>query len=351
MNSKASSERGTRQNAAQVQLWFPGRFKMNDGDSKDTLPTFTQRVRAGAEPPCDVILVDGSHQELADMVPGKKRCRLRIMPPSGRDTKRAGAHEPDVDMLTVFLRKQWEGDRALDVAKFTLVPSYRCGRCGVPTTTPSSCDGQVRDPMGGNFDGVVCPYHKICDDCWWQPGGSSESTCSSTAYLKGARASEKPGTAHTPLVNGPFKKLLPKCPGCRQGMEMHVLRAQELFAKHERNKASRLDVIDLDADDVATDDAVTDTEDATAMTTLVVPLTADETTLHLTLNYGQRQIKAPLSASTRFHALYVAFAEFMQATTSDVRMTFDGDELKPLSSPLDYDMEDGDVVDVYLSSA
>tara|TARA_B110000046_G_scaffold59893_1_gene67284 strand:- start:373 stop:576 length:204 start_codon:yes stop_codon:yes gene_type:complete len=66
---------------------------------------------------------------------------------------------------------------------------------------------------------------------------------------------------------------------------------------------------------------------------------------------GSSRQRHHLSASTRFHALYVAFAESVQATTSDVRMTFDGDELNPLSSPLDYKMQDGDVVDVYLSGA
>lgn len=57
--------RHTRQNAEQVKLWFPNRFIMHDGNSKDTIPEYGRRVGFGDGNYCDVILVDGSHQEPA----------------------------------------------------------------------------------------------------------------------------------------------------------------------------------------------------------------------------------------------------------------------------------------------
>ncbi|KAL3920893.1 MAG: hypothetical protein SGPRY_005091, partial [Prymnesium sp.] len=61
----AAYGRHTKHNEAQIRLWFPERFILFDGDSKFTLPQFVQRVREGSEPKCDVLLVDGSHEEHA----------------------------------------------------------------------------------------------------------------------------------------------------------------------------------------------------------------------------------------------------------------------------------------------
>lgn len=54
--------RHTRQNSEQLKLWFPNRFTMHSGDSKDTLLVYGRRVGLGHEQHCDVILVDGSHK-------------------------------------------------------------------------------------------------------------------------------------------------------------------------------------------------------------------------------------------------------------------------------------------------
>ncbi len=53
----------TRQNAAWVSRVWPERFRFVLGDSRQTLRSFATMVRNATEPSCDVILVDGSHDE------------------------------------------------------------------------------------------------------------------------------------------------------------------------------------------------------------------------------------------------------------------------------------------------
>jgi hypothetical protein len=60
----------TKRNAAFLRSVYPRRFAFTMGDSQDTLPILAARVHAGQEPPCDVILLDGSHETrpaLADL--------------------------------------------------------------------------------------------------------------------------------------------------------------------------------------------------------------------------------------------------------------------------------------------
>ena len=52
----------TQQNSAFLRSVHPERFAFIDGDSGKTLPQLGQRVRAGLEPPCDVVFIDGSHR-------------------------------------------------------------------------------------------------------------------------------------------------------------------------------------------------------------------------------------------------------------------------------------------------
>lgn len=52
----------TQQNSAFLRSVQPERFTFVDGDSSKTLPQLGQRVRAGMEPPCDVVFIDGSHK-------------------------------------------------------------------------------------------------------------------------------------------------------------------------------------------------------------------------------------------------------------------------------------------------
>ena len=40
---------------------FGGRLGLTLGDSRQTVPALARAVRAGAEPPCDAVFVDGGH--------------------------------------------------------------------------------------------------------------------------------------------------------------------------------------------------------------------------------------------------------------------------------------------------
>ena len=53
----------TRQNSAFLKSVQPARFEYIDGNSNETIPLLASRVRSGEEPPCDVILIDGSHKQ------------------------------------------------------------------------------------------------------------------------------------------------------------------------------------------------------------------------------------------------------------------------------------------------
>lgn len=65
VRSYDSAEYGqhTERNAAWLMQMHPQRFHFTKGDSSATLPLLSARVAAGVEPPCDVVLVDGSHDE------------------------------------------------------------------------------------------------------------------------------------------------------------------------------------------------------------------------------------------------------------------------------------------------
>ena len=53
----------TSRNAAWLAQIYPKRFNFTLGDSRRTIPQLARRVTNGVEPSCDVILVDGSHDE------------------------------------------------------------------------------------------------------------------------------------------------------------------------------------------------------------------------------------------------------------------------------------------------
>ena len=53
----------TARNAAWLASMHPKRFNLTMGNSLATLPQLARRVEAGLEPSCDVVLVDGSHDE------------------------------------------------------------------------------------------------------------------------------------------------------------------------------------------------------------------------------------------------------------------------------------------------
>lgn len=250
---------------------------------------------------------------------------------------------PDLDTYVSFLRSEWEANRALHVSKFTEPPSDRCGRCRLSTASASACSGIVMDAIGGRADNVVCPYHRICHDCWFSPGVDDHPQCASSAYLKGVRATEPNDTAHLPMTSNPFGRLLPRCPGCRQGMEMHIIKAKLMYETSLRNQESRANVIDLDADGASVE---TD-EDVVRIPPLVV---ADphstEQPLKVVLSHDGHIIRCTLTPKAHLHALFCAIAAAIHAPTSDVSITFDGVSVDPLRCALDYGMEDGDQLDV-----
>ena len=51
----------TLQNSDFLRMLHPQRFEFVQGDSRTTLPLLAQRIRAGSEPSCDVIFIDGGH--------------------------------------------------------------------------------------------------------------------------------------------------------------------------------------------------------------------------------------------------------------------------------------------------
>jgi len=53
----------TARNAAWLARMHPKRFNFTMGNSLTTVTQLARRVAAGLEPPCDVILVDGSHDD------------------------------------------------------------------------------------------------------------------------------------------------------------------------------------------------------------------------------------------------------------------------------------------------
>jgi hypothetical protein len=252
-----------------------------------------------------------------------------------------------IDSITyaTFLQSEWEANRALDVSKFTKPPSDRCGRCGISTTSASSCSGGVRDAIGGKADNVVCPYHRICHDCWFSPSVDDHPPCAPSDYLKGVRAKEPSHTAHLPLTSNPFGKLLPRCPGCRQGMEMHIIKAKLLYETSLRNQESRANVIDLEADDTS---VASDVSIAPIPPIVIASSHGAANPLHVVLNLNAHRIECSLPPTVRLYMLLSAIAVAIHVPTSDVSMQFDGDQVNPLSCASDYDLEDGDLLDVHV---
>ena len=69
----------TLRNAKWLSQIYPKRFNFTLGDSQWTIPQFAKRVSTRAEPSCDVILVDGSHEQHAtykDLVHFRKAASL-----------------------------------------------------------------------------------------------------------------------------------------------------------------------------------------------------------------------------------------------------------------------------------
>lgn len=58
------------------------------------------------------------------------------------------------------------------------------------------------DILGGLYDGVICSNHRSCISCWFEK------------KAKGKRAFESKKTRNIPLVDNPFSKRRPVCPGC-----------------------------------------------------------------------------------------------------------------------------------------
>ena len=54
----------TSRNAKWLAQIYPKRFNFTLGDSRTTIPQLSRRIANGVEPSCDIILVDGSHEEM-----------------------------------------------------------------------------------------------------------------------------------------------------------------------------------------------------------------------------------------------------------------------------------------------
>jgi hypothetical protein len=61
--------------------------------------------------------------------------------------------------------------------------------------------------LGGSYDGVVCLKHRSCVACWFDEN-----------FIRGARKYESNKTKNIGLVDKPFKRTKPLCPGCKKGL-------------------------------------------------------------------------------------------------------------------------------------
>jgi len=52
----------------------------------------------------------------------------------------------------------------------------------------------------------------------------------------------------------------------------------------------------------------------------------------------------------KFEKLFAVYAKMVEAPLSTLSFRFDGDQLSPDSTPKNYDMEDGDIIEVYTKS-
>ena len=71
-------------------------------------------------------------------------------------------------------------------------------------------------PLGGGFDGVICYKHRSCKYCWFGP--DLDTNWGLDAPKKGERNKETKLTKNIPLVDDPFRKRTPHCPGCYKNL-------------------------------------------------------------------------------------------------------------------------------------
>ena len=71
-------------------------------------------------------------------------------------------------------------------------------------------------PFGGGFDGVICYKHRSCKYCWFGP--ELDTGWGLDAPKKGERNKETKLTKNIPLVDDPFRKRTPHCPGCYKNL-------------------------------------------------------------------------------------------------------------------------------------
>jgi len=71
----------------------------------------------------------------------------------------------------------------------------KCCRCLIDIPDGTS--------LGGTYGGVVCIYHRSCQNCWWE-----------TNTIFGKRKKESEKTKYIPLVNSPRKGEKIECFGC-----------------------------------------------------------------------------------------------------------------------------------------
>lgn len=235
-----------------------------------------------------------------------------------------------------FLRTKYENDSLLDVNLYTKKPSYRCGRCQIDTRIPSTCNGKVSHALGGMYGGVVCPYHMICQDCWWYPDTEQSLICMPVAYKKGTRAKEEDSTIDLPLWKGPFNREVKKCPGCRLGMEMHTEKAKHMYTVNESNKTAT--VIDID------DEADYDTEDNTIEDSVTIHSDNNDPDIRITFKMKSQEgkiINVDMPINTTFEELY---KKYNLLSIVDV----DGEHVEKNKTPAQKGIQDDDTLTMVL---
>lgn len=233
-----------------------------------------------------------------------------------------------------------QSKRSLDI-NFYKMPSYRCSRCQVDTNTRSTCTQKIESAMGGNYGGVVCPYHKICHDCWWYPDPEQFLICQPVTYKKGVRSKEEADTIDIPLWRGPFNGMSIKCPGCRNNMEMHLEKAIDLYKVYENNKSKTIVEI-LDESDDTLVQASPGEEDPP-----IVTESADKTPIHIVINTAHdNNIHVIMSNDETFKRIYEMVAVRLEVGQDSVQLNFDGDVVQKYSTPRMLGMEMGERLDL-----
>lgn len=134
--------------------------------------------------------------------------------PAARDATIKAAKKSDFWKMRGYAALPEREQQSLAAQMWRDVPlifDKRCARCRMVTKSEHM--------LGGNYGGVVCTSHKVCEKCWWDHDGEY-----------GARTFE--AKSKVPLVEGPRKGASPVCYGCLYRVPFSVYRIDICLPAH-----------------------------------------------------------------------------------------------------------------------